>query len=168
MWLADALFDTVGRDLGGVLVLGGWFGVLPAILLHDPRFAIASVVSLDIDPRCADLARALNATHGRAGRFAAVTADMLDYDYLGFGGAAAGVPDLVSIRAASTCRNSLAGLNAFPTDSSWCCSRTIIRVKRAYRCVPDLAAFRPAPLSGLLFAASASCGVTRFMLIGRK
>ena len=72
MWLADALFDTVGPGLGSVLVVGGWFGVLAAILLHDRRFAISKVVSLDIDPRCADVALALNATYARAGKFAAV------------------------------------------------------------------------------------------------
>ena len=35
MWLADALFDAVGPRLGRVLILGGWFGVLGAVLLHD-------------------------------------------------------------------------------------------------------------------------------------
>jgi hypothetical protein len=38
MWLADSLFDTVGRDLGNVVVLGGWFGVLRS---HTTRFTIA-------------------------------------------------------------------------------------------------------------------------------
>ena len=44
MWLADALLDAVGPNLGEVAILGGWFGVLAAVLLHDPRFAI------DTDP----------------------------------------------------------------------------------------------------------------------
>ena len=83
MWLADTLLDTVGPDLGNVLILGGWFGVLAAVLLHDRRFSIGSVTSLDIDPRCADVALALNATHVRTGKFAAQTADMLAYDYRG-------------------------------------------------------------------------------------
>ena len=39
MWLADALLGAVGPDLGEVTILGGWFGVLAAVLLHDPRFA---------------------------------------------------------------------------------------------------------------------------------
>ena len=81
MWLADALHDAVGPNLGEVAILGGWFGVLAAVLLHDPRFAIERILSIDIDPRCAEIARSVNATHVRAGRFAARTADMLELDY---------------------------------------------------------------------------------------
>jgi len=125
LWLADALFGAVGAELGNVLVLGGWFGVLPAILLHDARFAIAKVTSLDVDPRCAGVALALNDTHVRAGKFAAVTADMVDYDYAG-GANAAGAPKLVSTRAASTSRRSIAGTRESRTGSCWRCSPTII------------------------------------------
>ena len=60
-----------GRGSADVTILGGWFGVLAAVLLHDPRFSIGSVSSVDIDPRCAPIALSVNATHVRAGRFAA-------------------------------------------------------------------------------------------------
>jgi hypothetical protein len=56
MWLAEALLGAVGPTLGEVTILGGWFGVLAAVLLHDPRFAIDRIVSIDIDPRCAAIA----------------------------------------------------------------------------------------------------------------
>jgi hypothetical protein len=171
MWLADALFDAVGRDLGGVLVLGGWFGVLPAILLHDPRFGITSVVSLDIDPRCADVARALNATHVRAGKFAAVTADMLDYDYLGFGGAAAGVPDLVINTSCEHLaefgrwyeRIPQGQLLALQSNDYFACAEHV-------NCVADLAALQAqAPMREVLFAGEHKLRrYVRFMLIGRK
>ena len=68
MWLADSLLGAMGTDLGDVTILGGWFGVLGAVLLHDPRFTIGRVVSVDIDPRCAAIAESLNATHVRAGQ----------------------------------------------------------------------------------------------------
>ena len=80
-WLADALLEAGGSRLGRVLILGGWVGALGAVLLHDRRFAIDGVVSVDIDPRCAPIALSLNATHVRRGRFDAITADMLDLDY---------------------------------------------------------------------------------------
>ena len=80
MWLADALLGAVGPELGRVRILGGWVGVLAAVLLHDPRFSIGHVESIDIDPACAPIAEAVNATHVRAGRFAARTADMLEID----------------------------------------------------------------------------------------
>jgi hypothetical protein len=76
-------------------VLGGWFGVLPAILLHDARFNIAHVTSLDINPRCERVALALNDTHVRAGKFTAVTADMLDRDYARGASAADEAPKLI-------------------------------------------------------------------------
>ena len=34
-WLADALFEAGGSQLGRVLILGGWVGALGAVLLHD-------------------------------------------------------------------------------------------------------------------------------------
>ena len=59
-WLADALFEAGGSRLGRVLILGGWVGALGAVLLHDRRFAIDGVVSVDIDPSCAPIALALS------------------------------------------------------------------------------------------------------------
>mgnify|MGYP003694664571 CR=1 FL=1 len=44
---------AAARSYANVTILGGWFGVLAAVLLHDPRFSIGKVTSIDIDPRCA-------------------------------------------------------------------------------------------------------------------
>jgi len=171
MWLADALVETVGPRLGRVLILGGWFGVLAAVLLHDRRFAIAQVESVDIDPRCAPVALALNATHVRAGRFTARTADMLKVDYDRAPEEAAGAPDVV---VNTSCEH----LDAF---SRWydripsgqllvLQSNDYYACREHVNCVPDLAAFRAqAPLSGLLFEGERKLRrYTRFMLIGRK
>ena len=81
MWLAEALLEAAGPGHANVTILGGWFGVLAAVLLHDSRFSIGRVTSIDIDPRCAPIALAVNATHARSGKFGARTADMLDLDY---------------------------------------------------------------------------------------
>ena len=128
MWLADALLGAVGPELGEVTILGGWFGVLAAVLLHDPRFAIGRVVSIDIDPRCAAIAESVNATHVRAGRFAARTADMLEIDYGAVRQArpATQRPTSSSTRVASISRSSAAGSGAFRPASGWSCSRTTI------------------------------------------
>ena len=172
MWLADALFESVGpADLRNVLVLGGWLGVLPAVLLHDPRFAIARVTSLDIDPRCADVALALNATHVRAGRFAALTADMLDYDYAGGASTDSVAPDLI---VNTSCEHLRAfdrwygripegQLLALQSNDYFACDEHV-------NCVPDLAAFRAqAPMRDVRFAGEHKLRrYTRFMLIGRK
>ncbi len=171
MWLADALLDSVGPQLGRVLILGGWFGVLAAVLLHDRRFAIGHVESVDIDPRCAPIALALNATHVRAGRFTARTADMLEIDYGQTPEKVIGAPDVV---VNTSCEHLEAfgrwydripagQLVVLQSNDYYACSEHV-------NCVPDLAAFRAqAPLSELLFEGERKLRrYTRFMLIGRK
>ena len=171
MWLADALFDTVGPELGEVLVLGGWFGVLAAVLLHDPRFTIGRVVSLDIDPRCADVALSLNATHVRTGQFAARTADMLDYDY---GCATTAATRPVSVVINTSCEH-LADFGRW-YERIPAGQLLVLQSNDYYACrehinsVPDLETFRAqAPMRELLFAGERKLRrYVRFMLIGRK
>ena len=171
MWLADALFDTVGPVLGEVLVLGGWFGVLAAVLLHDPRFTIGRVVSLDIDSRCADIALSLNATHVRTGRFAAHTADMLDYDY---GGATSAGARPASLVINTSCEH-LADFGRW-YDRIPAGQLLVLQSNDYYACsehinsVPDLGTFRArAPMRESLFAGERKLRrYVRFMLIGRK
>ena len=165
MWLAEALADTVGRDLGSVLILGGWFGVLSAVLLHDPRFTIARVVSLDIDPRCADIALALNATGASAGKFSPLTGDMLEYDYRN------ATADLIVNTSCEHVerldrwyeRIPSGQLLALQSNDYFACSEHV-------NCVTDLASFRAqVPMRELLFAGERKFRrYVRFMLIGRK
>ena len=87
MWALDRLFESCGGRFGRIWVLGGWYGVLPAMLFNDARFDIAAVDSIDIDPEVGPVARTLN--RGAGDRFRALTEDMYALDY------AAGQPDLV-------------------------------------------------------------------------
>jgi len=169
LWLAESLLAAAGPRFGSVLVLGGWVGALGAVLLHDRRFAIERLVSVDIDPRCAPIAESLNATHVRAGRFAARTADMLALDYAGAAGD--GRADLV----VNTSCEHLAQFDRWyaripdgqllvlQSNDYFACGEHV-------NCVPDLAAFRrQAPLRDVLFAGErAMRRYVRFMLIGRK
>jgi hypothetical protein len=84
LWLRDALFETLPPRHDRVLIVGGWIGVLSAMLLDDPRFVIGSIGSLDLDPGCAPVAMLLNKRHGEAGRFYTVTADMYAFDVTGY------------------------------------------------------------------------------------
>ena len=129
-----------GPAYANVTILGGWFGVLAAVLLHDPRFSIGRVTSVDIDPRCEAIARSVNATHVRTGRFVARTADMLDLDY--------GPPIAERRRPAhhrsrnqhelrASARISAAGGSGFQPASRSCCSRTITSpASQHVNCVP--------------------------------
>src|SRR5215475_9686669 len=61
MWARDALLAHLGPRFPTVWILGGWYGVLAAILLDDPRFAIGHIRSIDLDPAVAPVASMLNA-----------------------------------------------------------------------------------------------------------
>jgi hypothetical protein len=170
MWLAEALLGSIGPDLGEVTILGGWFGVLAAVLLHDPRFVIRRVISIDIDPRCAAIAESVNATHVRAGRFSARTADMLEIDY---GSSAAG-SDAAGIVVNTSCEH-------LPEFGRWyglipAGQRLVLQSNDYFacdqhvNCVADLAAFRAqAPMREEVYAGERKMRrYVRFMLIGRK
>ncbi|MCA1494411.1 class I SAM-dependent methyltransferase [Ensifer sp. NBAIM29] len=83
LWAREKLFDCAGPRYRKIAVLGGWYGVLPAMLLEDPRFDIATAVSYDIDPAVEEVSRTLGAGFGE--RFRAVTADMYALDYRAIG-----------------------------------------------------------------------------------
>ena len=168
VWLADALFEAVGAGLGSVLILGGWFGVLAAVLLHDRRFAIERITSVDIDPGCAPVALAMNASQVQGGRFAARTGDMLELDYSDAGGTHADIVVNTSCEHLSQfdrwyARIPPGQLLVLQSNDYFACGEHV-------NCVPDLATFRlRAPLSDVLFAGERRMRrYTRFMLIGRK
>ena len=81
MWLKDALFAALGGRFGTIWVVGGWYGVLPAMLFDDARFEIDRIISFDLDPDCRPVAETLNAKAGAEGRFEARTADMYKLAY---------------------------------------------------------------------------------------
>lgn len=171
MWLADALHDTVGPRLGRVRILGGWFGVLAAVLLHDRRFAIREIESVDIDPRCAPVATAVNATHVREGRFEARTADMLELDYPAPTGGTADAPDIVVNTSCEHLADFDRWYERVPAGTLLALqSNDYVACDEHVNCVKDLAAFRAqAPLAEVLFAGECRMRrYTRYMLIGRK
>ena len=50
MWARDRLFASYGGSFDRIWILGGWYGVLAAMLFDDARFEIGAVDSIDIDP----------------------------------------------------------------------------------------------------------------------
>ena len=81
-WLCDELLAACGGTFGTVWIVGGWYGVLPAMLFDDARYGIGRIVSFDIDSDCAAVACAVNRGPVEEGRFEARTGDMyaLAYD----------------------------------------------------------------------------------------
>ena len=170
LWLAECLRRTAGESFATVTVLGGWFGVLGAILLSDRRLTIGRVISVDLDPRCAAVAESLNASEVRAGRFVARTADMRTLDYSPAAGTAS-APDLL---INTSCEHVVGFEQWFARVPA---GQLLVLQSNDYyaiadhvNCVPDLDAFRgQAPLREELFAGvQPHKRYQRFMLIGRK
>lgn len=82
LW-ASELFDKHIADCK-VVVCGGWYGLLPAILLHKNHEKSNIFTSIDIDSACAPIANAFNAEHYFKQEFYADTQDMYTADYADF------------------------------------------------------------------------------------
>ena len=168
-WLVEKLAEHAGADTTAILLLGGWYGILASLLLDHPVFSRTRVTSLDIDPACETVARAVNRTSVEQGRFEALTADMLSFDYADW---------LQSQEQAIIINTSCEHLDDFPgwfetvpkgpllvlqSNDYYSCDEHV-------NCVPSLPAFeQQAPLSELRFSGELKLKkYTRFMLIGRK
>ena len=165
-WLCDCLFDTLGGTYRGIYVLGGWYGVLSALMVHDPRFAIERILSVDMDPDCAEVARALNARAAKEGRFEALTAAMETLAYDG-----ADAPDLVINTSCEHVADLGAALRRMPLGTHLVLqSNNYRREPDHISCVDSLDEFKlQADLGTILFEGElATKNYTRFMLIGRR
>jgi len=162
MWARDRLAALSPGALDTVWIVGGWYGVLAAMLLEDRRLDIGHVESIDIDPEVAAVASTLNAHH--AGRFSASTGDMYGLDY------AAARPDLVVNTSCEHIADLRAWLALLPAGT-----RVLLQSNDYFSepthiaCVPSLEAFREqAKLSQVEDeGALPQKKYTRFMLIGR-
>ena len=163
LWLRDMLGECIGARIDGIWILGGWHGVLAAILQDDARLDCGKITTIDIDPGCVTVAQTLNAPALAAGRFEALTADMNALDY-------AKAPELI---VNTSCEH-------LPDVGEWRAKipagRLVLLQSNDYfrepdhvSCVADLAAFRAqAGLSEVIFAGERETkNYTRFMLIGR-
>lgn len=180
-WLLRELRRVYPEPLGTVYVLGGWYGVLAAMLLADNRAQVDRVVSFDLDADCEEVARTLNHRHVRAGRFIAVTRDMAELDYRtdlvtrshdgDGGGALALSADLVINTSCEHLGDFHQWYSRVPRGTLMVLqSNDFFSCEEHVNCVPDLATFRrQAPMDPLLSASSLALKrYTRFMLIGRR
>ncbi|MGI9305120.1 MAG: class I SAM-dependent methyltransferase [Gammaproteobacteria bacterium] len=166
-WLLDQLYRAAGGEYDTVHTLGGWYGVLSALLLNDARFDIAKAVSYDIDPACEPVAQSLNGTHVGRGKFEAVTADMLDLDF----NASDHANDVIVNTSCEHLSRFDQWYARLPGGALLVLqSNDYYAIDEHVNCVPDLEAFqRQAPMQDVLFQGELKLKkYTRFMLIGRK
>lgn len=172
-WLLDTLADTCGTGFGTVYVLGGWYGVLAAMLLHDPRFSVDKVVSVDIEPQCKPIAEALNRSRVESGKFEAVTADIyaLNYARLIRSPARGKGPDLLINTSCEHLPDSGRWLDMIPSGTLLALqSNDYFDCEEHINCVADLEAFkRQMQLSEVLFQGQIKLKkYTRFMVVGSR
>lgn len=78
VWLAENLVGFVPVKPLDIVIYGGWNGVLASILFNS-NINVNSITSVDIDPRCEEIANTVNKRYEIEGQFRAVTADMCFY-----------------------------------------------------------------------------------------
>jgi len=165
-WLRDNLFSTLGGRFERVWIVGGWYGVLAAILFDDSRFSIGEIVSIDIDPDCAPVASTLNNGRALDGRFVARTADMHAVSYNG-----AAQPNLVINCSCEHIPDLGRWLSLIPEGMALVLqSNDYVTEAEHVNCVRSLEEFeRQANLSKLIFSGGYDTGkYTRYMLIGHR
>ncbi len=169
-WLVEELYTTCGSDFGTVHIQAGWFGLLGAMLLADTRLNIGRLTVIDADPSCEVVARSLNATHVKTGRFAFRCADIYDLDYAA-PPEGLGVPDLLINTSCEHLDRFEQWLSRLPDGQQVALqSNNYWAIPEHVNSVEDLDAFaRQANLREVLFAGELGLEkYTRFMLIGRK
>jgi hypothetical protein len=163
-WARDRLYEALGGRFGAIWVLGGWYGVLAAMIFEDSRFSVAEILSFDIDPAVAPVAVTLNRKAAEEGRFRAATADMLSLDY-GEG------PDLVINTSCEHLADLGRWLERVPRGAAMLLqSNDYFAEPEHVGCFPSLEAFREAAgLAEIVYAGELpQKKYTRFMLIGRR
>ncbi len=171
-WLLDELYRAAGGRFGRVYILGGWYGVLAAMLLDDPRFDVDSVSSIDRNTVCKAIAEGLNRTHAKRGRFHALAADMLqiNYDEI-FSGNDSAVRDVLVNTSCEHLEHFAQWYAQIPPRTLLVLqSNDYVACDEHTNCVPDLDSFRrQAPMRRQLFAGTLRLKkYTRFMLLGYR
>jgi hypothetical protein len=162
MWARDQLFATLGGRFERIWIMGGWYGVLAAMIFDDQRFSAGEIASFDIDPGVAAVALTLNAKAGS--RFKAITADMFAVDY-------SEPPDLVINTSCEHVADLGAWLDRLTRGTAVLLqSNNYFAEPEHINCMASLAAFeKAASLSTLLYSGELVLRkYTRFMLVGRR
>jgi len=164
-WLIDELVQAYGPQQGTIWVLGGWYGVLSALMFESNKISVERIVSIDMDEGCAKVAQCLNRESHASGRFVTRTANMLDVDY------AAGEADLIVNTSCEHVGEFGAWLDMVPAGT-----RLVLQSNNYFgepdhvNCVATIDDFKAqAPLAEIAYAGALELkNYTRFMLIGRR
>lgn len=179
-WLIDQLYLALGGSFGSIFILGGWYGVLAALLLNDRRFTIRQVMSIDLDPDCEVIANSLNRSRRACDQFLAVTANASALPYPVHGDTTSqqiagklhtAVPNLVINTSCEHMSPSERWYDQIPADMLLALqTNDYYSCDEHVNCVESLEAFKDqVPMQRTLFAGTLERRrYSRFMLIGQK
>jgi len=80
LWLIEALEKHKSIRNAEFVIHGGWNGVL-ACMMFNSELGCKHITSIDIDPKCKEIASTMNKRYEMQGKFESVTADMCEYEY---------------------------------------------------------------------------------------
>ena len=80
LWLIEALEKHKTIRNAEFVIHGGWNGVL-ACMMFNSELGCKHITSIDIDPKCKEIASTMNKRYEMEGKFESVTADMCEYEY---------------------------------------------------------------------------------------
>jgi hypothetical protein len=79
-WLIEHLEKSSRITNASIVIHGGWNGVLSSMLFNS-AIGIKKIISIDVDPKCAEIANTINKRQEMEGKFKAITVNMCDYVY---------------------------------------------------------------------------------------
>jgi trans-aconitate methyltransferase len=164
-WARDMLASHTDASFDTIWLMGGWLGILPAMLFDDERFSIGRIISFDVDPSVGAIAETLNRTLAGEDRFSARTADMYELNYT-----APDQPDMVINTSCEHIADLPHWLGLLPSGCQVMLqSNDYFSEPTHINCVNSVDDFaQQAGLSQLTYAGSLKLPkYTRFMLIGR-
>ena len=167
LWARDRLVETLGPKIDNIWILGGWYGVLAAVLLDEPKLEVGSIINVDIDESVGPIALTLNETAVKAGKFENQIADMYNLDYAG----AAERPGLIINTSCEHIADIAAWLDLIPKGTPVLMqSNNMFDEPSHINCVENEDALAAqAQLSEVLYKGALPLKrYTRFMLIGRR
>lgn len=181
-WLINEI-SKIGFDLGTVFILGGWYGILPALMIEsDISTKIDKIISFDLDPKCEKIADAMNRQWVIDNwKFKATTADMYELNYTGLNyavmradGSTCNLYDTPDIIINTSCEH-LGDFNKWfkllPPDKIIVMqTNNFFKGDGHVNCVESLKEFKEqALLSDIWYEGELNLeNYTRFMLIGKK
>ena len=163
-WLVGQLCHKFHISNAETVIFGGWCGIL-SLLLFNSDFGIKKITSVDIDPKCEEIATTINKRYEMQGKFKAVTADMCRYEY-------ESDPYLVINTSCEhiTQAQYTQWLYKVPKDSLVCIqSNNYFELPEHVNCMKDLGEFKRKSNLKIEFEATLELPkYNRFMLIGMK